>query len=770
MSELRADKLTVGYGGAPLVSEIDLRLRPGAIVALIGPNGSGKSTLLRTLAGSLAPVRGAVLLDGADLRTVPRSTRARTTAVMTTARTSTDYATCFDVASVGRYQFTGVFGRITESDARAVDEALAAVDALDLRDADFSRLSDGQKQRVLLARALVQEPEIMLLDEPTSFLDAGAKLEFVALLKKLARERRIGIVAALHELELVKAVADEVVCVSKDGRVDKIGSVADVFQREYLKKLFCVKSDAFDQIYGFFSEPPRRAEERRSFPDVCRRNATSRVKFLMVQGTTSNAGKSLITAGLCRVLTRDGFRVAPFKSQNMALNSFVTEDGLEMGRAQVMQAEACRIKPSVFMNPILLKPTDDCGSQVIVNGRVVGNMRAREYFEYKKSLVPEILAAVEKVSESADVVIIEGAGSPAEINLKENDIVNMGMARLVDAPVLLVGDIDRGGVFAQLLGTLELLEPEERARVKGLIVNKFRGDKSLLDSGIVALEERSGVPVAGVVPYMTLTLDDEDSLSERFDRKKRGRLTVGVVRFPRLSNFTDFNVFEQFADVSVLYLRRPEEVRDLDLLILPGSKNTVADVRWLQETGMAAAIGEYARSGAPLIGVCGGYQALGESIDDPEGVEGGGSVAGLGLLPVKTTLRARKQRRQIRGVFVAPTGPLATLAGAEFSGYEIHMGETAPTVEGLAEFASEGTGYCRANVYGAYVHGLFDDAEVVRRLVAALARRRGLALETDAAVDYATLKEREYDRLAATVREHLDMTLIYDVLGVARHG
>ena len=771
MRELRADALTVGYGGAPLVSEIELRVRPGVIVALVGPNGSGKSTLLRTLAGSLAPVRGAVLLDGVDLRKVGRATRARTTAVMTTSRSSAEYATCFDVVSVGRHQFTGVFGRILDSDARAIDAALEAVDALALRDADFSRLSDGQKQRVLLARALVQEPEIMLLDEPTSYLDAGAKLEFVALLKKLARERGIGIVAALHELELVRAVADEVVCVSNEGRVDKIGSVAEVFQSDYLKRLFHIKSDAFDEIYGFFQTPRgAAAEERRRAPEVCRRNATSRVKFLMVQGTTSNAGKSLITAGLCRVLTQDGFRVAPFKSQNMALNSFVTEDGLEMGRAQVMQAEACRIKPSVYMNPILLKPTDDCGSQVIVNGRVVGAMRAREYFAYKTQLVPEILAAVEKVSESADVVIVEGAGSPAEINLKENDIVNMGMARLVDAPVLLVGDIDRGGVFAQLLGTLELLEPEERARVKGLIVNKFRGDKSLLDSGIVALEERSGVPVAGVVPYMTLTLDDEDSLSERFDRKKRGRLTVGVVRFPHLSNFTDFNVFEQFADVSVLYLRRPEEVRDLDLLILPGSKNTVADVRWLQETGMAAAIGEYARSGAPLIGVCGGYQALGESIDDPEGVEGGGSVAGLGLLPVKTTLRARKQRRQFRGVFVAPTGPLATLAGAEFSGYEIHMGETAPTVEGLAEFASEKTGYCRANVYGAYVHGLFDDAEVVRRLVAALARRRGLALETDAAVDYATLKEREYDRLAATVREHLDMTLIYDVLGVARHG
>ena len=770
MSELRADKLTVGYGGAPLVSEIDLRIRPGAIVALVGPNGSGKSTLLRTLAGSLAPVRGAVLLDGADLRTVPRSTRARTTAVMTTARTSTDYATCFDVVSVGRYQFTGVFGRILESDARAVDEALAAVDALEFRDADFSRLSDGQKQRVLLARALVQEPEIMLLDEPTSFLDAGAKLEFVALLKKLARERRIGIVAALHELELVKAVADEVVCVSKDGRVDKIGSVAEVFQREYLKKLFHVKSDAFDQIYGFFSESPRRAEERRSFPDVCRRNASSRVKFLMVQGTTSNAGKSLITAGLCRVLTQDGFRVAPFKSQNMALNSFVTEDGLEMGRAQVMQAEACRIKPSVYMNPILLKPTDDCGSQVIVNGRVVGNMRAREYFEYKKSLVPEILAAVEKVSETADVVIVEGAGSPAEINLKENDIVHMGMARLVDAPVLLVGDIDRGGVFAQLLGTLELLEPEERARVKGLIVNKFRGDKSLLDSGIVALEERSGVPVAGVVPYMTLTLDDEDSLSERFDRKKRGRVNIGVVRLPRLSNFTDFNVFEQFEGVEARYLRRPEELDDLDLLILPGTKNTIGDMRWLEETGMASAIREYAKSGAPLIGVCGGYQLLGESIADPEGVEGGGSIRGLGLLPVASTLRAQKQRRQFRGSFVAPTGALASLAGAELSGYEIHMGETGPTVEGLAAFTSEGTGYCRDSVYGAYVHGLFDSAAVVRRLVDVLASRRGIALETGAAVDYATLKEREYERLAAAIREHLDMTLIYDVLGVARHG
>jgi cobyric acid synthase CobQ len=321
----------------------------------------------------------------------------------------------------------------------------------------------------------------------------------------------------------------------------------------------------------------------------------------------SGAGKSLVVAGLCRILRQDGVKVCPFKSQNMALNSYVTKEGLEMGRAQVMQAEAAKAEPSVYMNPILLKPTDDQGSQVIVNGKSIGNMRARDYFKYKKNLIPDIMAAIDKLKEEYEVIIIEGAGSPAEINLKENDIVNMGMAALVDAPVLLVGDIDRGGVFAQLLGTLELLESDERERVKGLIVNKFRGDKTILDPGIEMLEERGRVPVAGVLPYIKLNLEDEDSLTDRFDKRRRNLINIGVIRLPRISNFTDFDVFEQVDSTGVEYITRPNELKNVDLLIIPGSKNTIDDMKWLKETGLESAVKKYAAKGGPVIGICGGY-------------------------------------------------------------------------------------------------------------------------------------------------------------------
>lgn len=771
MSELKARDLAVGYRGKPVVSGINLTVAPGKILVVIGPNGAGKTTILRTLAGMTPPVSGTVWFDDANFFALRRSDRAKALSVLTTTRAEPERVSCFDVVAVGRYQFTGIFGRLAESDVRAVDDALRLVGMEASRDADFSKISDGQKQRVLLARALVQEPRTMILDEPTSYLDAGRKAEFVETLRKLARERGFGVVAALHELELVRNLADQVACVSSDGRVEMVGSVEDAFRLEFLRKLFDVKSDAFDRVYGFVAEPPR-APRRDASPrvyGVCRANATSRAKFLMTQGTMSSAGKSLIVAGLCRILKRDGFRVAPFKSQNMALNSFATEEGLEMGRAQVMQAEACGLKPSVLMNPILLKPTDDRRSQVIVNGAVVGDMSAKEYFEYKTSLVPTIREAIAKLAETVDVVVIEGAGSPAEINLKRNDIVNMGIAKLVDAPVLLVGDVDRGGVFAQLLGTLELLEPEERARVKGLIVNKFRGDESLLTPGIEELEARARVPVVGVIPFINLTLDDEDSLSPRLERRARARLNAGIVRLPRTSNFTDFDAFEQVEDVAVVYLRRPEEIRDLDILIIPGTKNAIADARWLHESGMASEIRKFGATGAPVVGVCGGYQILGESIDDPNGVEGGGSVAGLAMLPVATTLKTRKALRQTTGTFVAPTGILAPLKGLAFSGYEIHMGETTPIGAGLAAFTSAGTGACRGNVYGTYVHGAFDRAEVVRALIAALAARRGIAVDLDRVVDYRALKEREYDRLAETMREHLNMAMIYDALGVEKH-
>ena len=307
---------------------------------------------------------------------------------------------------------------------------------------------------------------------------------------------------------------------------------------------------------------------------------------IMIQGTMSNAGKSLLCAGLCRIFKQDGYRVAPFKSQNMALNSFITEDGLEMGRAQVVQAEAAGVAPQVEMNPILLKPTNDVGSQVIVNGEVLKNMSAREYFAYKKQLIPDIMKAFHKLEEENDIIVIEGAGSPAEINLKKDDIVNMGLAKMVDAPVLLVGDIDRGGVFAQLLGTLMLLEDDEKERVKGLVINKFRGDKTILDPGIVMLEERGGIPVVGVTPYMQVEIEDEDSLTERFNMTKCGKgaeeriglVDIAVIRTPRISNFTDFMLLENAPGVNLRYVKNPRELENPDMVILPGTKNTMGDL------------------------------------------------------------------------------------------------------------------------------------------------------------------------------------------------
>ena len=293
----------------------------------------------------------------------------------------------------------------------------------------------------------------------------------------------------------------------------------------------------------------------------------------MIQGTMSNAGKSLLTAGLCRIFRQDGYRVAPFKSQNMALNSYITSEGLEMGRAQVMQAEAAGIEPSVLMNPILLKPTNDTGSQVIVNGEVLGTMSARDYFKYKKNLVPDIMKAFRTLAEKNDIIVIEGAGSPAEINLKTDDIVNMGMAKMADAPVLLAGDIDRGGVFAQLYGTVELLEPEERNRIRGLIINKFRGDKTILDPGIEMLEEKCGIPVVGVAPYLDIQVEDEDSLTERFDRgQETGLIDIAVIRIPRISNFTDFNPLESIPGVSLRYVKHTSDLKNPDVIILPGTK------------------------------------------------------------------------------------------------------------------------------------------------------------------------------------------------------
>ena len=490
-------------------------------------------------------------------------------------------------------------------------------------------------------------------------------------------------------------------------------------------------------------------------------------KVIMVQGTMSGAGKSLLVAGLCRIFRQDGYRVAPFKSQNMALNSFITEEGLEMGRAQVMQAEAAGIPPMVCMNPILLKPTSHTGSQVIVNGEVLGNMSARDYFAYKRELIPDIRKAFRRLEEYADIIVIEGAGSPAEINLKENDIVNMGLAQMVDAPVLLAGDIDRGGVFAQLLGTLMLLTKEEQERVKGLLINKFRGDVTILEPGIRMLEEKGGIPVSGVIPYMELSLEDEDSLSPRFAKKERGVIDLAVIHYPRISNFTDFNVFEQMPEVTVRYVSSAGELHHPDLVFLPGSKNTMGDLRWMRQNGLEAAVKKLAQE-IPVFGICGGYQMLGEYIEDPDGVEEGGCMRGMELLKQRTVLLPEKKRCQTEGVIGSVPGILQKLSGRSFRGYEIHMGQTRQTGEDRTQTAEQTVSTDGRNVYGSYVHGLFDEGDTAGALVQILAERKGISLETGGFEDYRVYKEKQYDRLADEMRNALHMEEIYGILREAR--
>ena len=481
-------------------------------------------------------------------------------------------------------------------------------------------------------------------------------------------------------------------------------------------------------------------------------------KVIMIQGTMSNAGKSLIAAGLCRVFKQDGYRVAPFKSQNMALNSFVTEEGLEMGRAQVVQAEAAGIKPDVAMNPILLKPTNDVGSQVIVNGEVLGNMNARDYFKYKKQLIPDIQKAFRKLETMADIIVIEGAGSPAEINLKDDDIVNMGMAKMVGAPVLLVGDIDRGGIFAQLLGTLMLLEEDELELVKGLVINKFRGDKTILDPGIEILEERGGKPVTGVVPYTYLQIEDEDSLTERFNSSRQGLIDIAVIRYPRISNFTDLNSFEQIDSVSVRYVTNVNELKNPDMIVLPGSKNTMGDLKWMRESGLEAAVKKMAER-IPVFGICGGYQMLGKSIADPDHAEEGGEMRGMELLPIDTVLLPQKTLKQVEGKLNDVDGIFAGLSGQDYTGYEIHMGDTVSDQgEQLPQLVHSGM------VYGTYIHSIFDKGGIVSEIARTLAANKGIDLEAGSAIDYAELKEREYDKLADVIRSSMDMDAIYAML------
>ena len=482
-------------------------------------------------------------------------------------------------------------------------------------------------------------------------------------------------------------------------------------------------------------------------------------KTIMIQGTASNAGKSLIAAGLCRIFKQDGYKVVPFKSQNMALNSFITKDGFEMGRAQVMQSEAAGVEPDVRMNPILLKPTSDTGSQVIVNGKVVGDMSAKDYFAQKKRLIPDIMKAFNGLSEENDIIVIEGAGSPAEINLNEDDIVNMGMAKLADAPVFIVGDIDRGGVFASLAGTMLFLKEEEKKRVKGTIINKFRGDKSILEPGLKMLEDAIHVPVAGVIPYIDVDVDDEDSLTERFNiREKNALVDIAVIRLPRISNFTDFNPLEYINGGSLRYVGSVKELKNPDLIIIPGTKNTISDLIWLRECGLEAAIMKHVSKGKPVIGICGGYQMLGLSLRDPHNVENGGEISGLGLLSCDTVFEEEKITVRVEGKLETVSGIFSSLSGLEFEGYEIHMGDTTNN----KNIVNEG------NVYGTYIHGIFDRDNVSRAVIEAILKNKGLEIENLKTFDIKEYKQTQYDILADEIRKSVDMEYIYKVMGIKK--
>lgn len=485
-------------------------------------------------------------------------------------------------------------------------------------------------------------------------------------------------------------------------------------------------------------------------------------KCIMIQGTMSGVGKSLVTAALCRIFHQDGYKVSPFKSQNMALNSFITEEGLEMGRAQVVQAQAAGVKPDVRMNPILLKPCSDTGSQVIVNGKVIGNYSAKEYFKMKKSLIPEILSSYNSLASENDIIVIEGAGSPAEINLKADDIVNMGLAKMVDAPVLLVGDIDRGGVFAQLYGTLELLEEEERRRVAGTVINKFRGDPEILKPGLEVLEAKTKVPCFGVIPYTRAQIDEEDSLAPELEKKEIHRsVDVAVVNLPHISNFTDFTPLEQHPALGVRYVARPKDLGHPDLLILPGTKNTMGDLLWLRQSGMEMQILQLAHAGTPVLGICGGYQMLGQTLADPDTVEHGGEMRGLGLLPVDTVFEKEKVRTNVTANAVLPFGK------ANLTGYEIHMGKTRgrevlPPFCTLSSGKEDGT-VCK-NCFGTYIHGLFDSGELTKCFADYLLQRKGLPKERFELKTHEDFLQSQFDLLSEEVRTALNMEEIYKLL------
>ena len=502
-------------------------------------------------------------------------------------------------------------------------------------------------------------------------------------------------------------------------------------------------------------------------------------KALMVQGTGSHVGKSLLVTAFCRILKQEGYRVAPFKAQNMALNSFVTKDGGEMGRAQVVQAEAARIEPSVDMNPILIKPQSDIGAQVIIHGRAVGNYSAIEYYQYKKEAIKSVRESYNRLSSNFDIILIEGAGSPAEINLKKHDIVNMKIARMAKAPVLIVSDIDRGGVFASLIGTMELLTESERDLVKGFIINKFRGDLDLLKPGLTFLKRKTGVKVIGVIPFLKdISIPDEDSISLEKKRSNIDRkgLDVAVVKLPHISNFTDFDPLEKENGVALRYVETAVELGNPDLLIIPGSKNTIDDLQYLKNSGYLKDIMKLKKDGCTILGICGGFQMLGKTLKDPHGVESSlKSINGLGLLDMGTQFERRKATFQVEAEEVNNNED--TKSSGLLRGYEIHMGKAKfNTEKSLFRIKKRSGKKCSfydgaisrdGKILGTYIHGIFDNDRFRRNFLNSINKKRRLPCpEVAGDFEYDSFKEEQYNKLADLISRSLNMEYIFNLLGI----
>ena len=487
-------------------------------------------------------------------------------------------------------------------------------------------------------------------------------------------------------------------------------------------------------------------------------------KTIMIQGTGSGVGKSVLTSALCRIFVQDGYKVAPYKAQNMALNSFVTASGGEIGRAQAVQAQASRIIPTVDMNPVLIKPSSDMMAQIIVLGKPIGNRSAMGYMNNTGKLFGTVKTSLDKLRHEYDVVVMEGAGSPAEVNLRKNDIVNMRIALASHTPVILVGDIDKGGVLASIVGTLSLLNKHERKLVKGVIINKFRGDLRLFEDGVHFIEERTGIKVLGVIPYYrNIDIPEEDAIpwEKRAAASKNIRpINISVISLPHLSNFTDFDALEREPDVKLSYVRKPDELGNADAVILPGTKNTISDAAWLKSSGMSNRILLYAsKNKGTVVGICGGYQMLGENIYDPGHIESKkGAAPGLSLLPVNTELKAQKQLRQVSGHDIS--------SGAAVKGYEIHHGHTAVGKACKPAFKIDGTNTMDGavsrdgRVWGTYVHGIFDSSSFRRNFLNGLRKRKGLKPLPASKYN----NDTEFDKLADLVRNNIDIKAVYKIL------